>query len=258
MIPRAVRQTQAAGSAFSFRSISSSSSSLRSASTFATRSRTSGLQPLTQTIKPFPPRLTQRYLSTEKEGNGNGDKKGENGAAEASGNGDDAVQKELEAKKKEIVELKDKYLRSVADFRNLQERTRRDVDAARAFAIQRFGQDLIESIDNLDRALCAVPGDKVASQSEANKELYDLFHGLKMTENVIMNTLKKHGLERFNPAELTEDGKRQKFDPNRHEATFMTKAEGLEDGDIMDAQTKGFILNGRVLRAAKVGVVKNS
>lgn len=63
-----------------------------------------------------------------------------------------------------------------------------------------------------------------------------------------MNTLKKHGLERFDAAELTEDGKRQKFDPNRHEATFMAKAEGLEDGDIMDAQTKGFILNGRVLR----------
>jgi molecular chaperone GrpE len=109
---------------------------------------------------------------------------------------------------------------------------------------------LIESIDNLDRALGAVPADKVASQSEANKDLYDLYHGLRMTETVIMNTLKKHGLERFDAADLTEDGKRQKFDPNRHEATFMTKAEGLEDGDIMDAQTKGFILNGRVLRVS--------
>lgn len=95
-----------------------------------------------------------------------------------------------------------------------------------------------------------MPEDKVASQSDVNKDLYDLFHGLKMTETVIMNTLKKHGLERFDAAELTEDGKRQKFDPNRHEATFMTKAEGMEDGDILDAQTKGFILNGRVLRVS--------
>src|SRR3954447_16300776 len=53
--------------------------------------------------------------------------------------------------------LQDKYLRSVADFRNLQERTKRDIVAARDFAIQRFAADLIESIDNLDRALGSVP-----------------------------------------------------------------------------------------------------
>src|SRR5436189_3786654 len=53
--------------------------------------------------------------------------------------------------------LQDKYLRSVADFRNLQERTKRDIAAARDFAIQRFAADLIESIDNLDRALGSVP-----------------------------------------------------------------------------------------------------
>ena len=99
MIPRAVRQTQAAGSALSFRS--STSSSLRSASTFASRSRTSGaLKPLSQSIKPFPPRLAQRYYSSEKEANGG------NGAAETAENGKDATQKELEAKSKEIVELK--------------------------------------------------------------------------------------------------------------------------------------------------------
>src|SRR5437764_10190420 len=53
--------------------------------------------------------------------------------------------------------FQDKYLRSVADFRNLQERTKRDIAAARDFAIQRFAADLIESIDNLDRALGSVP-----------------------------------------------------------------------------------------------------
>jgi molecular chaperone GrpE len=97
MIPRAVRQTQAAGSA-SFRFISSSSSSLRSASTFAPRSRSSALlQPHTQSIKPFPPRLAQRYYSTEKDGKE---------ATETASNDEDAAQKELEAKKKEVVELK--------------------------------------------------------------------------------------------------------------------------------------------------------
>ena len=68
-----------------------------------------------------------------------------------------------------------------------------------------------------------------------------------------MDTLKKHGLERFDPAE--GDGK---FDPNRHEAVFQAPQPGKEDGSVFYTQQKGFLLNGRVLRAAKVGVVKNS
>lgn len=174
----------------------------------------------------------------------------------------------------------DKYLRSVAEFRNLQERTKRDMDSARNFAIQRFAKDLLESIDNFDRAMLAVPADKLdAVETEANKDLLDLVAGLNMTQNILMNTLQKHGLERFDPSEKVE-GKPQKFDPNLHEATFMSKAEDMEDGDVMYTQTKGFRLNGRVLRvsftgslyasghfsdfwfsflqAAKVGVVKNT
>jgi molecular chaperone GrpE len=125
------------------------------------------------------------------------------------------------------------------------------MDNARNFAIQRFAVDLLESIDNFDRALLAVPAEKLsAAKTEDNKDLLDLVDGLKMTQNILMNTLQKHGLQRFDPDEPTEDGKPQKFDPNRHEATFMTKAEGREDGEIMYTQSKGFTLNGRVLRVS--------
>jgi molecular chaperone GrpE len=71
-----------------------------------------------------------------------------------------------------------------------------------------------------------------------------------MTENILMSTLEKHGLERMNP-----DG--EKFNPNEHEATFMAPQPDKEDGSVFHVQQKGFKLNGRVLRAAKVGVVKN-
>jgi molecular chaperone GrpE len=74
-----------------------------------------------------------------------------------------------------------------------------------------------------------------------------------MTETILMQTLKKHGLERFDPSVEEE-----KFNPNLHEATFQTPVEGKEDGSVFTTQQKGFVLNGRVLRAAKVGVVKNS
>ena len=144
----------------------------------------------------------------------------------------------------------DKYLRSVAEFRNLQERTKRDMDNARNFAIQRFAKDLLESIDNFDRALLAVPAEKLnAAQTEENKELLELVAGLKMTQNILMNTLQKHGLERFDPSEKVE-GKTQKFDPNLHEAIFMAPSAELEDGDVMHTQSKGFRLNGRVLRVS--------
>lgn len=69
-----------------------------------------------------------------------------------------------------------------------------------------------------------------------------------------MQILEKHGLKRFDPLE----GSGRKFDPNLDEATFFTKVEGKQDGDVFYTQSKGYTLNGRVIRASKVGVVKNS
>ncbi len=80
-----------------------------------------------------------------------------------------------------------------------------------------------------------------------------MHEGVKMTDGILINTLKKHGLERFDPSESSE-----KFDPNVHEAVFMAPQPGKEDGTVFFTQQKGFYLNGRVLRPAKVGVVKNA
>lgn len=112
----------------------------------------------------------------------------------------------------------------------------------------------MDSVDNLDRALAMVPEEKL-NATEKNEHLQDLvslYDGLKMTESILMQTLKKHGLERFDPSVEGE-----KFNPNEHEATFMTPMAGKEDNTVFHTQQKGFKLNGRILRAAKVGVVKN-
>lgn len=129
----------------------------------------------------------------------------------------------------------------MAEYRNLQEQTKREVQAAKDFALQRFAKDLLESVDNIDRALGAVPQDKLST----NQELKTLYDGLRMTETVLMGTLKKHGLERFDPAE-----KGDKFDPNKHEATFQTPQPDKEDGTVFFTQSKGFTLNGRVVRVS--------
>ncbi|CAH0001558.1 unnamed protein product [Clonostachys byssicola] len=170
-------------------------------------------------------------------------------AKEASAEADPVseLKKQLEAKDAEAREWKDKCLRTVADFRNLQDRTQREVKSARDFAIQKFAKDLIDSVDNLDRALTTVAPEKLNAD---NQDLNNLHEGIKMTETVLMQTLEKHGLERLSP-----EG--EKFNPNEHEATFMTPQPEKDDNTVFFVQQKGFKLNGRVLRAAKVGVVKN-
>lgn len=150
-----------------------------------------------------------------------------------------------------LTQIQDRYKRSVAEYRNLQEQTKREVQSARDFAIQKFAKDLIDSIDNLDRALTTVPAEKL--NAEVNKDLVDLHSGLKMTERILLETVKKHGLVKIDPSENGE-----KFNPNVHEAVFQAPQPGKEDGTVFFTQQKGFTLNGRVLRAPKVGVVKNS
>ncbi|KXT04003.1 hypothetical protein AC578_9265 [Pseudocercospora eumusae] len=158
--------------------------------------------------------------------------------------------KELEAKKKENLDVTDRLKRQVAEYRNLQEQTKREVQAAKDFALQRFAKDLLESIDNLDRALENVPKEKL---TEANQDLVNLHNGLKMTNEILLKTLKRHGMEVFDPSVEGEV-----FNPNQHEATFQTPQPDKKDGTVFYTQQKGVLYNGRVLRAAKVGVVKNS
>lgn len=116
------------------------------------------------------------------------------------------------------------------------------MQSAKDFALQRFAKDLLDSIDNLDRALENVPKEKLNS---GNQDLDNLHSGLKMTEDVLMKTLQKHGMERFDPSTDSET-----FDPNKHEATFQTAMPDKKDGTVFFTQSKGFTYNGRVLRVS--------
>lgn len=116
------------------------------------------------------------------------------------------------------------------------------MSAARDFALQKFAKDLLDSVDNLDRALENVPKEKITQE---NKELSDLYNGLKMTEEILMKTLAKHGMERVDPS---VEG--QVFNPNIHEATFQAPQPDKKDGTVFFTQSKGFLYNGRVLRVS--------
>ncbi|KAI5301151.1 GrpE protein 1, mitochondrial, partial [Ascosphaera pollenicola] len=193
-----------------------------------------GQSPLLRPVSVSQSFAGRRWASTEskdKEGKKEEAKKEEEKKEESK---EEKLQKEIEEKNKEIIALKDKYLRSVADFQNLQTRAERDINASKQFGIRKFAADLLDSIDNLDRALNAVPADKLTPAEDGfNKELVELHSGLKMTERILFAALKKHGVERYDPMEPAEgqEGKAQKFDPGFHEATFQTPVPGKEDGD---------------------------
>lgn len=159
------------------------------------------------------------------------------------------LQLDLETAKKEAADFKDRYLRSVADFRNLQESTKREIKKSKELALKSFAKDLLETADTFEIALASLEKEDHASTEKKMKELQELIDGVKITRKMFVNTLKRHGLE---PIEAVGEV----FDPNIHEATFEVPQADKEPGTVFFVQQQGYFLNGRVLRPAKVGVVK--
>lgn len=160
------------------------------------------------------------------------------------------LKEEVEKLKKDTAVFKDKYLRAVADFQNLQGSTKREIQKSRDLALRSFAKDLLQTADTFDIALNTLEKD-AADSSKQSQEMKDLVEGVKITQNMFNNTLKRHGLERFDPVD-------QPFDPNVHEAVFEVPQPDKEAGTVFFVQQPGYYLNQRVLRPAKVGVVKGS
>lgn len=151
----------------------------------------------------------------------------------------------LTEKDKQLADMKNHYARAVADFRNLQESTKKEVQKARDFALQKFAKELIVSLDNFGLALNAVKEETL----ETNNEVKNLYEGVQMTRNVFEKTLTNHGIEKIDPMG-------EPFDPNTHEAAFEIPQPDKEPGTVFHVQQPGYTLNSRVLRPAKVGIVK--
>lgn len=156
-------------------------------------------------------------------------------------------QVKFEAKDKEAAKFKEAYQKSIADFRNLQNTTQQEVKKSQMFALQKFAKDLIESVDNFDLAMKAFPKDQVDT---ASKDVQEFYQGVAMVQQVLEKTLSKHGITKVNPLG-------EKFDPNEHEALFQQPHETEEPGTIIHVDRTGFKIFDRVIRAPKVGFVKD-
>ncbi len=143
----------------------------------------------------------------------------------------------------EVTCLKDQLLRSLAEQENTRKRAEKNMSDARNYAVAGFAKDLLEVADNLRRALDAVP--------EADRIDNPLMEGVTATERAMLAVFDRHGLKQIAPEKTVE-----KFDANSHEVMFEAPMEGLEAGTIIEVLEVGYTLNGRLIRPARVGVVK--
>jgi molecular chaperone GrpE len=153
-------------------------------------------------------------------------------AAEATEQDADALLAEAEKQRDEYLEL---ARRTKADFENFRKRAAGDVQAAQARGKAQVAREVIDAVDNLERAL------------EAAGEGEDLASGVEMVLKGLQETLSRHGVEAVDP-------KGEKFDPHRHEALSTQPVEGTESGIVVEVLQKGYSLGDDLIRPARVVV----
>ncbi|MES2845719.1 MAG: nucleotide exchange factor GrpE [Pseudomonadota bacterium] len=148
---------------------------------------------------------------------------------------------ELETLRAERDDMRDRFMRALADAENARKRGERDRREAEQYGSTRLARDLLPVFDNLNRALLAATEEQRAAAAA-------LFNGVELTLRELTNVMTKHGMKPISPAVG------DMFDPQMHEAMFEAALPGTKAGQIIQVMTEGFMLHDRLLRPAQVGV----
>jgi molecular chaperone GrpE len=154
---------------------------------------------------------------------------------------DDEPGETLEEVQAERDELKERFVRALAEAENTRKRADRDRREAERYGASRLARDLLPVWDNLHRALAAATDEQ--RQTDAA-----LIEGVELTLRELENVFSRHGVTIVRP--VIGDA----FDPQTHEAMFEAPAPGTRAGDIIQVMSDGFFLHDRLLRPAQVGV----
>ena len=146
------------------------------------------------------------------------------------------------AKEKEAKDNLEKYLRAIADLENLKKRAIREKAEVIKFGNERLIEDILPVYDALEIAI---------KQTDSKTELASVKEGLETLQSQLFNALKKHGVG------LVESLNKE-FDPNFHEALLQRESTDFPHNTVLSEFEKGFTLNGRLLRPARVEVCKNN
>jgi molecular chaperone GrpE len=131
------------------------------------------------------------------------------------------------------------YLRAVAETENVRKRAQRDVEAASRYAIERFAAELLDVRDSLELGVATGPSAEPAR----------LLEGMEATLRLLIRAFEKSGIAVLDPLG-------QPFDPQFHEAMATQPAAGQPDGTVLAVVQKGYLVNGRLLRPARVLVAR--
>ena len=137
-------------------------------------------------------------------------------------------------------EAEDTRIRALAEMENFKKRLQKEKDDQMAYAAESVISDLLPTLDNLDLAL------QYGSKNEACK---DTIMGVEMTKKLLLDAVKKHGLE---PVGTVGEA----FNPEFHEAIAQAEHAEIPEGHLIAVMQKGYVLKGRLLRSAKVTVCK--
>ena len=147
---------------------------------------------------------------------------------------------------KEVAELKDRLLRTLAEMENLRRRTEREVADTRQYAVASFARDLLTVADNMQRALNTLSDD---FRDQADPVVKSHIEGVELTERELLKVMEKHGIKKFDP-------QGQRFDPNLHQAMMQVADPSVPDNTVVQVMAPGYMIAERVLRPALVGVAK--
>ena len=153
----------------------------------------------------------------------------------------DGMMNELDALRAERDEMRDRFMRALADAENARKRGERDRREAEQYGGSRLARDMLPVYDNLKRALDAASDESRAAASA-------LIEGVELTLRELGNVLTRHGVTTITPAVG------DMFDPQLHQAMFEAPVPGTRAGQIIQVRTEGFLLHDRLLRPAQVGV----
>ncbi|CEO40181.1 nucleotide exchange factor GrpE [Photobacterium kishitanii] len=147
----------------------------------------------------------------------------------------------LLAKDAEVNEVKDAALRARAEGENVRRRSEQEIDKARKYALNKFAEELLPVIDNLERAI-----EMADKNNEATKAMME---GVELTLMTMTSTVAKFGLKVIDPQGET-------FNPEFHQAMAIQESTEFAPNTVMAVMQKGYELNGRVIRPAMVMVSK--
>ena len=133
----------------------------------------------------------------------------------------------------------EQYLRAVADLENLRKRTQREVDGATRAGIERFGQELLPVMDSL----------ALAVQNASTADTASLAAGQEATLRLLQKAFERLGVREVDPVG-------EPFDPTRHEAVLAQESRTAEPNSVLQVVQRGYELDNRVLRPARVIVAK--